>query len=127
MSEILHFALLEGKVNAGVSPYCVLIFVFSEKIKSGECTKADLCYSLQETIFAMLVLCRSSPGLHRCWGGSSFCRFLRVLFTRWKLRSVRWLTVDNRRCLSLAASDVRSKCFPVFTYVPGLAAQGQWR
>ncbi|KAG6613533.1 O-sialoglycoprotein endopeptidase [Phytophthora cinnamomi] len=27
----------------------------NEKIKSGECTKADLCYSLQETIFAMLV------------------------------------------------------------------------
>ncbi|GAB9468286.1 hypothetical protein Gpo141_00005606 [Globisporangium polare] len=26
-----------------------------EKIESGECTKADLCYSLQETIFAMLV------------------------------------------------------------------------
>ncbi|KAG7396169.1 hypothetical protein PHYBOEH_002666 [Phytophthora boehmeriae] len=26
-----------------------------DKIKSGECTKADLCYSLQETIFAMLV------------------------------------------------------------------------
>ncbi|DBA02397.1 TPA: hypothetical protein N0F65_007216 [Lagenidium giganteum] len=25
-----------------------------EKIASGECTKADLCYSLQETIFAML-------------------------------------------------------------------------
>jgi N6-L-threonylcarbamoyladenine synthase len=26
-----------------------------EKIESGEYTKADLCYSLQETIFAMLV------------------------------------------------------------------------
>lgn len=24
-------------------------------LKAGECTKADLCYSLQETIFAMLV------------------------------------------------------------------------
>lgn len=25
------------------------------KIDSGECTAADLCYSLQETVFAMLV------------------------------------------------------------------------
>ena len=25
------------------------------KLKSGECTANDLCYSLQETIFAMLV------------------------------------------------------------------------
>ncbi|KAI9895782.1 hypothetical protein PsorP6_018653 [Peronosclerospora sorghi] len=29
--------------------------VKSDKIKAGECTKADLCYSLQETVFAMLV------------------------------------------------------------------------
>ena len=26
-----------------------------EKLDSGECTKEDLCFSLQETIFAMLV------------------------------------------------------------------------
>lgn len=26
-----------------------------EKLDSGECTKADLCFSLQETIFAMLI------------------------------------------------------------------------
>lgn len=26
-----------------------------EKLESGECSKADLCYSLQETVFAMLV------------------------------------------------------------------------
>ena len=26
-----------------------------EKLDQGECSKADLCYSLQETIFAMLV------------------------------------------------------------------------
>ena len=29
--------------------------VAKEKLASGECTEADLCYSLQETIFAMLV------------------------------------------------------------------------
>ncbi|KAL0583723.1 hypothetical protein ABG067_006399 [Albugo candida] len=27
----------------------------TEKLDAGECTKADLCYSLQETVFAMLV------------------------------------------------------------------------
>ncbi|KAF3955334.1 hypothetical protein CMV_019440 [Castanea mollissima] len=26
-----------------------------EKLKNNECTAADLCYSLQETVFAMLV------------------------------------------------------------------------
>jgi N6-L-threonylcarbamoyladenine synthase len=29
--------------------------IAKEKLSSGELTKADLCYSLQETIFAMLV------------------------------------------------------------------------
>lgn len=29
--------------------------VARQKLSSGECTPADLCYSLQETIFAMLV------------------------------------------------------------------------
>lgn len=33
----------------------VVVALDREKIDSGECTKADLCYSLQETIFAMLV------------------------------------------------------------------------
>lgn len=29
--------------------------VGKEKLEKGECTEADLCYSLQETVFAMLV------------------------------------------------------------------------
>ena len=37
--------------------------IYSIKIQSGECTKADLCYSLQETIFAMLVRLLSACGL----------------------------------------------------------------
>ncbi|KAG6967796.1 hypothetical protein JG688_00006147 [Phytophthora aleatoria] len=35
--------------------YNIEVLAREDKIKSGECTKADLCYSLQETIFAMLV------------------------------------------------------------------------
>eukprot|EP00455_Lapot_gusevi_P031652 TRINITY_DN343_c0_g3_i2.p1 TRINITY_DN343_c0_g3~~TRINITY_DN343_c0_g3_i2.p1 ORF type:complete len:336 (-),score=48.94 TRINITY_DN343_c0_g3_i2:91-1098(-) len=36
----------------------------TEKLASGECTPEDLCYSLQETIFAMLVECTERAMAH---------------------------------------------------------------
>lgn len=91
--------------------------LFSDKIKSGECTKADLCYSLQETIFAMLVYIRLQYELSASmiWLEANLCFF--VSYFRWKLQSVRWLTVGSRRCLSLVASVVRSRLILFFPFV----------
>lgn len=55
-----------------------------EKLDAGECTKADLCYSLQETVFAMLV-CDTFLDV---WVSNESCGRLRS-------QRGRWHTVNN--------------------------------
>jgi tRNA A37 threonylcarbamoyltransferase TsaD len=73
------------------------------KLDSGECTKADLCYSLQETIFAMLV--HSFMHFHLGYCRHCHADTLTLLRSgRSRSRSVRWRIAASRKCSSWVVS-----------------------
>lgn len=74
-----------------------ILLLCRDKISSGECTVEDLCYSLQETVFAMLVSitvfqfvihsylqCLNHPNIHN-------------FNNRLKLQRGQWLIVDKTK------------------------------
>ena len=64
------------------------------QLAKGECTQADLCYSLQETVFAMLVeITGSSPSTIRAAVGIFF------LFLRLHLSSVLAMYPPTHLCM----------------------------
>ncbi|KAF1787481.1 Kae1/TsaD family [Phytophthora cactorum] len=70
-----------------------------DKIKSGECTKADLCYSLQETIFAMLVEITERAMAH-CGQSEVLIEMMGIMA---KERNGRVCAMDQRYCIDNGA------------------------
>lgn len=90
----------------------MLTFVEKEakqKITTGECTAADLCYSLQETVFAMLVETTERAMAHT---GADTVLIVGGVGCNKRLQSMMQLMVEDRGG-KLCAMDNRCRCYAV--------------
>jgi N6-L-threonylcarbamoyladenine synthase len=117
----------------------ILTYVRNEartQLKRGECTKADLCYSLQETIFAMLIEvteramahCRRSAVL--IVGGVGCNKRLQAMMqTMVDARGGTLCAMDSRYCIDngamIAQAGLCSFCAPAALHAAAVAADAR--